>query len=48
VRVQGAVAAYLLLWVAYAHGYQITEYFNASSVTSTTEGPMTSLVDWIY
>ena len=47
VRVQGAVAAYLLLGVAYVHGYQITEYFNASSVTST-EGPMTSLVEWIY
>ena len=46
-RIQGAVAAYLLLGVVYAHGYQITEYFNASSVTST-EGPMTSVVDWIY
>lgn len=47
VRIQGAVAAYLLLGVDYAHGYQITEYSNASSVTSTG-GPMTSVVDWIY
>ena len=47
VRIQGAVAAYLLLGVAYAHGYQITEYFNASSVTST-EGPITSVVEWFY
>jgi len=42
VRIQGAVAEYLLLEVAYAHGYQIAEYFNASSVTNT-EGPMTRL-----
>ena len=47
VRIQGAVAAYLLLGVAYAHGYQITKYLNASSVTFT-EGPLTSVVDWIY
>ena len=47
VRVQGAVAAYLLLGVAYAHAYQINEYFNPSAVTSTG-GPMTTLVDWIY
>ena len=46
-RIQGAVAAYLLLGVAYALGYQITEYSNASSVTSI-ERPMTSVVDSIY
>ena len=46
-RIQGAVAAYLLLGVAYALGYQITEYSNAFSVSSI-EGPMTSVVDWIY
>jgi hypothetical protein len=47
VRVQGAVAAYLLLGVAYAHAFQIAEYFNSSSVTST-EGAMTNVVDWLY
>jgi hypothetical protein len=47
VRVQGAVAAYLLLGVAYAHAFQIAEYFNSSSVTST-EGPMANVVDWLY
>jgi hypothetical protein len=47
VRVQGAVAAYLLLGVAYAHAYQINEYFNPSAITST-EGPLTNVVDWIY
>jgi hypothetical protein len=30
--IQGAVAAYPLLGVADAHSYQITEYFNASSL----------------
>ncbi|HTR00098.1 MAG TPA: potassium channel family protein [Candidatus Acidoferrum sp.] len=47
VRVQGAVAAYLLLGVAYAHAYQISEYLNSASVTST-EGPLNSLADWLY
>lgn len=47
VRVQGAVAAYLLLGVAYAHAYQINEHFNPSAITST-EGPLTTVVDWIY
>jgi hypothetical protein len=47
VRIQGAVAAYLLLGVAYAHAFQITEYLNSSSVTST-EGPMTNVIDWLY
>jgi hypothetical protein len=47
VRVQGAVAAYLLLGVAYAHAYRINEYFNPSAITST-EGAMTTVVDWLY
>jgi hypothetical protein len=47
VRVQGAVAVYLLLGVAYAHAYQINQYFNPSAITST-EGPLTNVVDWIY
>lgn len=47
VRVQGAVAAYLLLGVSYAHAYQISEFFNAAAITST-EGQMKSPVDWIY
>ena len=47
VRVQGAVAAYLLIGVAYAHGYVIASYFNPTAITST-EGSMTSFVDWIY
>ena len=46
-RVQGAVAAYLLLGVAYGHAYKISAYFNPTAITST-EGPMTSSVDWIY
>lgn len=47
VRVQGAVAAYLLMGVGYAHAYRISEFFNPNSITST-EGPMTSFTDWLY
>jgi len=47
VRVQGAVAAYLLMGVAYAHAYLIASYFNPTAITST-EGAMTSFVDWNY
>jgi len=47
VCVQGAVAAYHLLGVAYAHAYQISEYLSRSSVTST-EGPLTSVADCLY
>lgn len=47
VRVQGAVAAYLLMGVAYAHAYLIASYFNPTAITST-EGGMTSFIDWIY
>jgi len=47
VRVQGAVAAYLLMGVGYAHAYRIAEYFNPNAITST-EGRMSSFVDWIY
>ena len=47
VRVQGAVAAYLLIGVAYARAYRIAEFFNQAAITST-EGPMTTVVDWIY
>lgn len=47
VRVQGAVAAYLLMGVAYAHTYVINSYFDPTAITST-EGAMTSFVDWIY
>jgi hypothetical protein len=47
VRVQGAVAAYLLMGVAYSHAYLISSYFNPAAITST-EGAMDSFVDWIY
>lgn len=47
VRVQGAVAAYLLMGVAYAHAYVIASFFDPTAITST-EGVMTSFVDWIY
>ena len=46
-RVQGAVAAYLLIGVAYAYGYQIDSQINPASVESTV-GKMTTFVDWIY
>ena len=47
VRVQGAVAAYLLLGVAYAYGYQIDVHFNPVAVGGT-QGNATSMFDWIY
>jgi len=47
VRVQGAVAAYLLLGVGYADAYEISAYFDTKAITSTV-GPMNSFVDWIY
>ena len=46
-KVQGAVAAYLLLGIAYAHGYRIASLLDPSAITST-EGPLKSAVDWMY
>lgn len=46
-RVQGAVAAYLLIGVAYAFSYQIDMQVNPAAVESTV-GKMNSFVDWIY
>jgi len=46
-RVQGAVAAYLLLGVAYAYAYQLDSRFNPAAVESTV-GKVTTLLDWIY
>ena len=46
-RVQGAVAVYLLLGVAYAQAYQIVTRFDPSAVSSS-EGPITQFRDWIY
>jgi len=47
VRVQGAVAVYLLIGVAYAYGFQIDSRINPASVESTA-GKMTTFVDWVY
>jgi hypothetical protein len=46
-RVQGAVAAYLLIGVAYAYAYRIDMYVNPAAVDSTV-GKMNTFVDWIY
>jgi hypothetical protein len=46
-RVQGAVAAYLLLGVAYAYAYQIDAHLNPAAIAST-EGRITTFVEWIY
>ncbi len=46
-RVQGAVAAYLLIGVAYAFAYQIDMHLNPAAVDSTV-GKMNTFVDWIY
>ncbi len=46
-RVQGAVAAYLLIGVAYAFAYQIDSHVNPGAVDSTV-GKMYTFVDWIY
>ncbi len=46
-RVQGAVAAYLLIGVAYAFAYQIDMQMNPAAVESTV-GKMNTFVDWIY
>lgn len=46
-RVQGAVAAYLLLGIAYAYGYLLDWHLNPSAITST-EGAMSRLSDWVY
>jgi hypothetical protein len=46
-RVQGAVAAYLLLGVAYAYAYQLDSHFNPAAV-ATTEGTVSTFIDWIY
>jgi len=47
VRVQGAVAVYLLLGAAYAFAYQIDWFANPAAFDSS-EGPVKSFVDWIY
>jgi hypothetical protein len=46
-RVQGAVAVYLLLGVAYAQAYQIAIRFDPTAISSS-EGPVTQFRDWIY
>lgn len=46
-RVQGAVAVYLLLGVAYAQAYQFVARFDPTAISST-EGPVTQFRDWIY
>ena len=46
-RVQGAVAAYLLIGVAYAYAYLLDWHVNPGAITST-EGPMARLSDWLY
>jgi len=47
VRIQGAIAAYLLLGSAYAHGYHIAEILHPGSFSVPTGG-MLSAVDWTY
>lgn len=46
-RVQGAVAAYLLLGLAYACAFQLEWRFNPAAFHSS-EGQMKTFVDWIY
>ena len=46
-RVQGAVAAYLLIGVAYAYAYQIDTHFNPAAIASR-EVKVTTFMDWIY
>jgi hypothetical protein len=46
-RVQGAIAVYLLLGVAYAQAYQFATRFDPMAVTSSV-GPITQFRDWIY
>ena len=47
VRIQGAIAAYLLLGAAYAHAYHITEILHPGSFAFPS-GELFSAVDWIY
>ena len=47
VRIQGAVAAYLLLGAAWAHAYHITEMLHPGSF-ALPPGEMLSAIDWIY
>src|SRR5271170_530376 len=47
VRVQGALAVYLLLGVAWAHGYQILNHLRPDSFQSTA-GTFTSVGEWHY
>jgi hypothetical protein len=47
VRIQGAIAAYLLLGAAWAHAYHITEILHSGSFT-VPPGQMLLAVDWIY
>jgi ion channel len=47
VRIQGAIAAYLLLGGAYAHGYHIVEILHPGSFTLPPSG-MLSATDWSY
>jgi hypothetical protein len=46
-RVQGAVAVYLLLGIAWAHGYQIANHLVPGSFHSTVE-ISSSVVEWYY
>jgi Ion channel len=47
VRIQGAIAAYLLLGAAWAHAYHITEILHPRSF-ALPAGEMLSAIDWIY
>lgn len=46
-RVQGAVAAYLLLGVTYAFAFQLDSHFNPAAIVSI-DGHMTTFLDWMY
>jgi len=47
VRIQGAIAVYLLFGVAWAHGYHVVNLLHPGSFTETG-GEMTVPSDWIY
>ena len=46
-RIQGAIAVYLLFGIGWAHAYRIAEFSHPGSFNSTT-GPMSTVSDWAY
>ena len=47
VRIQGAIAVYLLFGMGWAHAYHITEILHPGSF-NITGGPLANAIDWAY